>query len=313
MTSTLSLPPAAVRLRGLVRRHGDVLALDGVDLDVAAGTFTAVMGPSGSGKSTLLRCAAGLDRPDAGRVEVAGTALEGLSERRLTLLRRDRIGFVFQSFNLLPTLTAAQNVALPLRLAGRRPARGEVRAALARVGLAGRERHRPGELSGGQCQRVALARALIARPAVLFGDEPTGALDSTTGAEVMDMLRALVDEEGRTLVMVTHDPVAAARADRVVFLVDGRLADELTAPTPTAVAARLAALRPATGGTRTTSAPSAPAPSAPGTGAGARGEPAGTAGRRGEPADAAGTAEPTGTAGRRGEPAGAAEAAGASC
>ncbi|MER8039283.1 ABC transporter ATP-binding protein [Streptomyces hydrogenans] len=301
MTSTLSLPPAAVRLRGLVRRHGDVLALDGVDLDVAAGTFTAVMGPSGSGKSTLLRCAAGLDRPDAGRVEVAGTALEGLSERRLTLLRRDRIGFVFQSFNLLPTLTAAQNVALPLRLAGRRPARGEVRAALARVGLAGRERHRPGELSGGQCQRVALARALIARPAVLFGDEPTGALDSTTGAEVMDMLRALVDEEGRTLVMVTHDPVAAARADRVVFLVDGRLADELTAPTPTAVAARLAALRPATGGTRTTSALSASAPSAPGTGAGARGEPAGTAGRRGEPA------------GRHGESAGAAEAAGAPC
>ena len=277
MTSTLSLPPAAVRLRGLVRRHGDVLALGGVDLDVAAGTFTAVMGPSGSGKSTLLRCAAGLDRPDAGRVEVAGTALEGLSERRLTLLRRDRIGFVFQSFNLLPTLTAAQNVALPLRLAGRRPARGEVRAALARVGLAGRERHRPAELSGGQCQRVALARALIARPAVLFGDEPTG-------AEVMDMLRALVDEEGRTLVMVTHDPVAAARADRVVFLVDGRLAGGLTAPTPTAVAARLAALRPATGGSRTASAPSAP-----GTGAGARGEPAGPTGPV-EPAGAVGSA-----------------------
>ncbi|MFD6075915.1 ABC transporter ATP-binding protein [Streptomyces hydrogenans] len=284
MTSTLSLPPAAVRLRGLVRRHGDVLALGGVDLDVAAGTFTAVMGPSGSGKSTLLRCAAGLDRPDAGRVEVAGTALEGLSERRLTLLRRDRIGFVFQSFNLLPTLTAAQNVALPLRLAGRRPARGEVRAALARVGLAGSERHRPAELSGGQCQRVALARALIARPAVLFGDEPTGALDSTTGAEVMDMLRALVDEEGRTLVMVTHDPVAAARADRVVFLVDGRLAGELTAPTPAAVAARLAALRPATGGSRTASAPSAP-----GTGAGARGEPAGPTGPV-EPASPVGSA-----------------------
>nr|WP_234312195.1 ABC transporter ATP-binding protein [Streptomyces griseus] len=241
-------PPAAVRLRGLVRRHGEVRALDGVDLDVAAGTFTAVMGPSGSGKSTLLRCAAGLDRPDAGRVEVAGTALEGLGERRLTLLRRDRIGFVFQSFNLLPTLTAAQNVALPLRLAGRRPARGEVRAALARVGLAGRERHRPAELSGGQCQRVAIARALIARPAVLFADEPTGALDSTTGAEVMDMLRALVDEEGRTLVMVTHDPVAAARADRVVFLADGRLAGELAAPAASAVAARLADLRPAGAG-----------------------------------------------------------------
>lgn len=245
MTRTLSpSAPAAVRLGGLVRRHGDVRALDGVDLDVATGTFTAVMGPSGSGKSTLLRCAAGLDRPDAGRVEVAGTALEGLSERRLTLLRRDRIGFVFQSFNLLPTLTAAQNVALPLRLAGRRPARGEVRAALARVGLAGRERHRPAELSGGQCQRVAIARALITRPSVLFADEPTGALDSTTGAEVMDLLRALVDEEGRTLVMVTHDPLAAARADRVVFLVDGRLADELAAPTAHEVSARLASLRP---------------------------------------------------------------------
>ncbi|MEU3399002.1 ABC transporter ATP-binding protein [Streptomyces filamentosus] len=247
-TTRTTPPPAAVRLRGLVRRHGEVRALDGVDLDVAAGTFTAVMGPSGSGKSTLLRCAAGLDRPDAGRVEVAGTALEGLGERRLTLLRRDRIGFVFQSFNLLPTLTAAQNVALPLRLAGRRPARGEVRAALARVGLAGRERHRPAELSGGQCQRVAVARALIARPAVLFADEPTGALDSTTGAEVMDLLRALVDEEGRTLVMVTHDPVAAARADRVVFLADGRLAGELAAPTAGAVAARLAGLRPAGAG-----------------------------------------------------------------
>ncbi|MGW4050033.1 ABC transporter ATP-binding protein [Streptomyces sp. NPDC004779] len=255
MTSTLpsSAPafgPVAVRLRGLVRRHGEVRALDGVDLDVAAGTFTAVMGPSGSGKSTLLRCAAGLDRPDAGSVEVAGTALEGLSERRLTLLRRDRIGFVFQSFNLLPTLTAAQNVALPLRLAGRRPARGEVRAALARVGLAGRERHRPTELSGGQCQRVALARALITRPAVLFGDEPTGALDSATGAEVMDLLRALVDEEARTLVMVTHDPLAAARADRVVFLVDGRPAGELTAPTAHEVATRLAGLRTGGAGAR---------------------------------------------------------------
>ncbi|MFE9043833.1 ABC transporter ATP-binding protein [Streptomyces sp. NPDC007818] len=271
MTSTLASafatagpapgPAPALRLRGLVRRHGEVRALDGVDLDVAAGTFTAVMGPSGSGKSTLLRCAAGLDRPDAGSVEVAGTALEGLSERRLTLLRRDRIGFVFQSFNLLPTLTAAQNVALPLRLAGRRPGRGEVRAALARVGLAGRERHRPGELSGGQCQRVALARALITAPAVLFGDEPTGALDSTTGAEVMDLLRALVDEEARTLVMVTHDPLAAARADRVVFLVDGRLAGELTAPTAAEVAARLTELRPAAdGGARSGSTPHGGAP-----------------------------------------------------
>ncbi|MEU2119670.1 ABC transporter ATP-binding protein [Streptomyces sp. NPDC016459] len=232
----------AVRLRGLTRHHRDVRALDGVDLDFHAGTFTAVMGPSGSGKSTLLQCAAGLDRPTAGRVEVGGTALQGLSERRLTLLRRDRIGFVFQSFNLLPSLTAAQNVALPLRLAGSRPSRTEVREALARVGLAGRERHRPGELSGGQQQRVALARALITRPAVLFGDEPTGALDSTTSREVLDMLRELVDRDGQTFVMVTHDPVAAARADRVVFLVDGRVAGELRAPTVQTVTARMTAL-----------------------------------------------------------------------
>ncbi|MFE7586468.1 ABC transporter ATP-binding protein [Streptomyces gardneri] len=241
MTKTTTTT-TAVRLRGLTRHHRDVRALDGVDLDFAAGTFTAVMGPSGSGKSTLLQCAAGLDRPTAGSVEVGGTALEGLSERRLTLLRRDRIGFVFQSFNLLPSLTAAQNVALPLRLAGRRPSRTEVREALARVGLAGRERHRPGELSGGQQQRVAIARALITRPAVLFGDEPTGALDSTTSREVLAMLRRLVDEDGQTIVMVTHDPVAAARAGRVVFLVDGRLAGELRAPTVESVAARMAGL-----------------------------------------------------------------------
>ncbi|MFF8603306.1 ABC transporter ATP-binding protein [Streptomyces sp. NPDC015232] len=232
----------AVRLRGLRRLHRDVRALDGVDLDLPAGSFTAVMGPSGSGKSTLLQCAAGLDRPTAGTVEIDGVPLTGLGERRLTLLRRDRIGFVFQSFNLLPSLTAAQNVALPLRLAGRRPSRAQVREALARVGLAGRERHRPAELSGGQQQRVALARALITRPAVLFGDEPTGALDSTTGRAVLDLLRELVDRDGLTLVMVTHDPVAAARADRVVFLVDGRLAGAQDAPTAEAVAARMAGL-----------------------------------------------------------------------
>lgn len=249
MTTTAATGTAtttAVRLRGLTRHHRDVRALDGVDLDFHAGTFTAVMGPSGSGKSTLLQCAAGLDRPTAGRVEVGGTSLEGLGERRLTLLRRDRIGFVFQSFNLLPALTAAQNVALPLRLAGRRPSRTEVREALARVGLVGRERHRPGELSGGQQQRVAIARALITRPAVLFGDEPTGALDSTTSREVLDMLRELVDRDGQTIVMVTHDPVAAARADRVVFLVDGRVAGELRAPRVETVTARMTALETAT-------------------------------------------------------------------
>ncbi|MEU4079525.1 ABC transporter ATP-binding protein [Streptomyces venezuelae] len=262
--SPATASPPAVRLRGLTRHHRDVRALDGVDLDFLAGTFTAVMGPSGSGKSTLLQCAAGLDRPTAGRVEVGGTALEGLSERRLTMLRRDRIGFVFQSFNLLPSLTAAQNVALPLRLAGRRPSRTEVREALARVGLAGRERHRPGELSGGQQQRVAIARALITRPAVLFGDEPTGALDSTTSREVLDMLRELVDRDGQTIVMVTHDPVAAARADRVVFLVDGRVTAELRSPTVESVAARMTALE--TAGTRPADgcrAPTDPAPAGP--------------------------------------------------
>ncbi|MGW2015450.1 ABC transporter ATP-binding protein [Streptomyces sp. NPDC001927] len=247
MTSTRHSGPGpcddiAVRLIGLRRHHRDVRALDGVDLDFRTGTFTAVMGPSGSGKSTLLQCAAGLDRPTGGTVEVGGVGLAGLSERRLTLLRRDRIGFVFQSFNLLPSLTAAQNVALPLRLAGRRVSRGEVRAALERVGLGGRERHRPGELSGGQQQRVAIARALITRPAVLFGDEPTGALDSTTSREVLTMLRELVDRDGQTIVMVTHDPVAAARADRVVFLVDGRVEGELYGPTVEGVAGRMAGL-----------------------------------------------------------------------
>jgi putative ABC transport system ATP-binding protein len=217
-----------------------VAALDGVDLDFAAGSFTAVMGPSGSGKSTLLQCAAGLDRPTSGTVEIDGIGLGGLSERRLTLLRRERIGFVFQSYNLVPSLTAAQNVGLPLRLAGRRPSRAEVRGALARAGLDGRAGHRPGQLSGGQQQRVALARALITRPAVLFADEPTGALDTGTGREVLALLRGLVDQEGQTIVMVTHDPVAASFSDRVVLLVDGRVGGELTAPTAEQVAARLA-------------------------------------------------------------------------
>ncbi|MFE7324196.1 ABC transporter ATP-binding protein [Streptomyces sp. NPDC057565] len=242
MTSTAAAD--AVRLRSVRRSYGNLDALGGVDLTVRPGTFTAVMGPSGSGKSTLLHCAAGLDRPTSGTVEVGGTALNGLSERRLTLLRRDRIGFVFQSFNLVPSLTAAQNVALPLRLAGRRPSRTEVRASLARVGLADRADHRPTELSGGQQQRVALARALITRPAVLFGDEPTGALDTATSQEVLVMLRELVDREGQTIVMVTHDPVAAAYADRVVFLVDGHVADDLTGLSVERIAAWTAAARP---------------------------------------------------------------------
>ncbi|MEU0369051.1 ABC transporter ATP-binding protein [Streptomyces sp. NPDC006283] len=232
----------AVRLTALHRVHRDVAALDGVDLDFSAGSFTAVMGPSGSGKSTLLQCAAGLDRPTSGVVEIDGIALGALNERRLTLLRRDRIGFVFQAYNLVPSLTAAQNVGLPLRLAGRRPSRADVCEALARVGLQGRSEHRPGQLSGGQQQRVALARALITRPAVLFADEPTGALDTVTSREVLALLRGLVDREGQTIVMVTHDPVAASFADRVVFLVDGRVGGELAAPAAEQVAARLAAL-----------------------------------------------------------------------
>ncbi|MFJ4901271.1 ABC transporter ATP-binding protein [Streptomyces sp. NPDC088727] len=233
---------AAVRLRSVTRSYGRksgaVTALDGVSLDIPRGTFTAVMGPSGSGKSTLLQCTAGLDRPTGGQVFLGDTELTGLSERRLTLLRRSRIGFVFQAFNLLPSLTAEQNVALPLRLAGRRPGRAEVLDVLERVGLRERAGHRPGELSGGQQQRVALARALVTRPDVLFGDEPTGALDSTTGQEVLSMMRTMVDD-GQTVIMVTHDPVAAACADRVLFLADGQVRDELYAPAVEQVAARM--------------------------------------------------------------------------
>jgi putative ABC transport system ATP-binding protein len=236
----------AVALHGVSKvyrsRSGAVTALRDVSVDLPAGTFTAIMGPSGSGKSTLLQCAAGLDRPTSGEVYLSGQPLGKLSETKLTLLRRERIGFVFQSFNLLPSLTAELNVALPLRLAGRRPSRQQVRAVLATVGLADRARHRPAQLSGGQQQRVAIARALITRPDVLFADEPTGALDSTTGREVLGLLRGLVDRERQTIVMVTHDPVAASYADRVVFLADGRLVDELVAPTPQSVAERMTGL-----------------------------------------------------------------------
>jgi putative ABC transport system ATP-binding protein len=236
----------AVGLRAVTRVYGSggeaVTALREVTIGFGPGTFTAVMGPSGSGKSTLLQCAAGLDRPTSGEVRLAGQALSGLSETRLTRLRRDRIGFVFQSFNLLPSLTAELNVALPLRLAGRRPARGEVRDMLALVGLANRARHRPSELSGGQQQRVAIARALVTKPSVVFADEPTGMLDSATGREVLGLLRGLASLRRQTVIMVTHDPVAAACADRVVFLADGRVAGELQEPTAQSVAARMTGL-----------------------------------------------------------------------
>ncbi|GAV43623.1 ABC transporter ATP-binding protein [Streptomyces acidiscabies] len=266
MTSTTphrdgAAPRPAVQLTSVTRRYGaGVTALDDLSLTLPAGSFTAVMGPSGSGKSTLLQCAAGLDRPTSGSVRIDGTELTGLGERRLTLLRRAHIGFVFQSFNLLPSLTAAQNVALPLRLAGRRPSSARVREVLARVGLADRAGHRPGELSGGQQQRVALARALITRPRVLFGDEPTGALDSTTGREVLCLLRGMVDTEGQTVVMVTHDPLAASYADRVLFLVDGRVHGELTGAGAETIAARMAGL---TAGTRPGSRRTAPDPHGP--------------------------------------------------
>lgn len=241
-----SPPPNAITLRSLRKTYGRgdsaVHALNDVSLTFPRGTFTAIMGPSGSGKTTLLQCAAGLDQPDAGRVTLGDTDLTGLSEKRLAQVRRRQIGFVFQSFNLLPSLTAAQNVMLPLRLEGRRPRRGAVRDALARVGLQDRARHLPAQLSGGQQQRVAIARALMAEPPVILADEPTGALDSRSAQEALVLLRELVEREGRTIVMVTHDPVAAATAGRVVFLADGRIVDALEAPRAEAVAARMTAL-----------------------------------------------------------------------
>ncbi|WP_283134435.1 ABC transporter ATP-binding protein [Rhizohabitans arisaemae] len=205
----------------------EMRALDGVTTGFEAGTFTAVMGPSGSGKSTLLHCAAGLDRPTEGKVVIDGTDLGTLDETGLTLLRRERVGFVFQAFNLVSALTAEQNVFLPLRLAGKPVAPEEIRTALAEVGLADRGGHRPSRLSGGEQQRVAIARALITRPAVLFADEPTGALDTKTSRHVLRLLRDLVDRRRQTVIMVTHDPVAASYADRVLFLADGRIVDEL--------------------------------------------------------------------------------------
>ena len=221
------------------RRSNTVVALDGVSTDFDRGTFTAVMGPSGSGKSTLLHCAAGLDHATSGSVHLDGHDLSGFNEKQLTILRRDRIGFVFQAFNLLPALTVTQNVRLPLELAGRRPDRRRVTEILNRVGLGERGRHRPAELSGGQQQRVAIARALVTEPAVVFADEPTGALDTRSARDVLMLLRETVQGAGQTIVMVTHDPVAASYADRVVFLADGRLADEIHAPTAEVVAERM--------------------------------------------------------------------------
>ncbi|MBW0255479.1 ABC transporter ATP-binding protein [Cellulomonas sp. PS-H5] len=238
--------------RGLVKTYGTgeaaVRALDGVDVDFARGELTAIMGPSGSGKSTLMHCMAGLDRGDAGTVVVDGLEVSAMNERKLTRLRRDHLGFVFQAFNLVPTLTALENITLPLDIARRPVDRAHLDAVVQAVGLADRLGHKPTELSGGQQQRVACARALVSRPSVVFADEPTGNLDSTSSGEVLGFLRRSVDDLGQSVVMVTHDPTAASYAHRVLFLADGRLVGELTDPTPDSVLAALAALRPAPAG-----------------------------------------------------------------
>jgi len=235
----LAPPRAALETTDLVKTYGSggttVRALDGVTATFDSGEFTAIMGPSGSGKSTLMHCLAGLDTPTGGSVRIGGTEISGLGDRALTLLRRRRIGFIFQSFNLLPTLTAEQNILLPLELAGRKPDTAWWDAVIRQLGLADRLGHRPSQMSGGQQQRVACARALITRPDVVFADEPTGALDSRTGAEVLGFLRASVREFGQTVVMVTHDPAAASYAGRVLFLADGRVRGEMRAPTPESV------------------------------------------------------------------------------
>ena len=239
MSALPSAVPHAVTASALTRTYGEgdsaVHALRGVSLDLPSGQFTAVMGPSGSGKSTLMHILAGLDRPTSGEVYIDGIALGSLNDKELTKLRRERIGFVFQSFNLLPVLDALENITLPMQLAGQRPDRAWLDAVIARLGLRERLGHRPHELSGGQQQRVAIARSLVNDPHVILGDEPTGNLDSRAGAEVLGLLRSSVKETGQTVVMVTHDPSAAAYADRVVLLADGALAGELIAPTAESV------------------------------------------------------------------------------
>jgi putative ABC transport system ATP-binding protein len=238
---------ATVRARGLTKVYGsgeaEVRALDGVDVDFEAGAFTAIMGPSGSGKSTLMHLLAGLDSVTSGQAYLGDTDLTALDDRALTRLRRDRVGFVFQSFNLLPMFTAEQNITLPLELAGARLDREWLTTLVTTLGIADRIGHRPSELSGGQQQRVAIARALVTRPDVVFADEPTGNLDSRAGAQVLSFLRRSVRELGRTVIMVTHDPSAAGYADRVLLLADGRIAGDISEPTPDAVLTGLDALR----------------------------------------------------------------------
>ncbi|MGW5737617.1 MULTISPECIES: ABC transporter ATP-binding protein [Streptomyces] len=233
----------AARATDLSKVYGQgetqVVALDHVSVDFRQGEFTAIMGPSGSGKSTLMHCVAGLDSFSGGSVRIGETELSTLKDKQLTKLRRDKIGFIFQAFNLLPTLTALENITLPMDIAGRKPDKQWLEQVISMVGLAGRLSHRPTELSGGQQQRVAVARALASQPDIIFGDEPTGNLDSRSGAEVLGFLRNSVRELGQTVVMVTHDPVAAAYADRVIFLADGRIVDEMLAPTADGVLDRM--------------------------------------------------------------------------
>jgi putative ABC transport system ATP-binding protein len=237
---------AAARAVGLRKVYGEgdaeVVALAGVDLALIAGEFTAIMGPSGSGKSTLLHCLAGLDTPTAGQVFIGDVDLTQLSEKRMTELRRDRVGFVFQTFNLVPTLNARENITLPLDIAGRDVDQAWFQEVVATVGLGDRLTHRPGELSGGQQQRVAGARALVSRPEIIFADEPTGNLDSKAGGELLAFLRSAVKDHGQTIVMVTHDANAASYADRVVFLADGKVVDEMRGPTTDTVLDRLKSL-----------------------------------------------------------------------
>ena len=233
----------SVRLSAVSKVYGSgrnsVAALRELSLRLAKGSFTAVMGPSGSGKSTFLHCAAGLDRPTSGLIHLGEVELGSLDEDALSRMRRERIGFVFQSFNLVPSLTAAQNITLPLRLAKQKPDKAWLEEVTRRVGLGDRVGHKPGELSGGQQQRVAIARALSSRPQVIFADEPTGALDTRTGKEILSLLREAVDNLDQTVVMVTHDPTAAAYADTVVFLADGQIVDTMTSPSPERVAERM--------------------------------------------------------------------------
>ncbi|WP_415925780.1 ABC transporter ATP-binding protein [Streptomyces scabiei] len=245
-TKTPTTYTSAARAHGLHKVYGEgdtrVQALDDVSVEFPRGEFAAIMGPSGSGKSTLMHCMAGLDSVTSGSATIGDVELAGLKDKQLTRLRRDKIGFIFQAFNLLPTLTALENITLPGDIAGRRPDRDWLARVVDAVGLADRLKHRPGQLSGGQQQRVACARALAGKPEIIFADEPTGNLDSRAGAEVLALLRSCVRDFGRCVVMVTHDPVAASHADRVVFLADGRIVDELRAPDADSVLARMGPL-----------------------------------------------------------------------